>query len=113
MATVASRVEAAGAPYRADGVRVIYATTTSTSEEPLVARRPEIMLGLGNLIQNAIQFASREVTATIAWGRETVTVEIVDYGPGFAPHLLPRLGQPYLSSRNPPFGSKIAGIFRR
>jgi two-component system sensor histidine kinase RegB len=103
---ISALVEAAGAPYRAGGVRVIYATTDNTGEEPLVARRPEIMHGLGNLIQNAIQFANREVTATIAWNRETVTVEIVDDGPGFALHLLPRLGQPYLSSRNPPFGSK-------
>ncbi len=101
---ISALVEAAGAPYRAGGVRV-----DNTGEEPLVARSPEIMHGLGNLIQNAIQFASREVTATIAWDRETVTVEIVDDGPGFAAHLLPRLGQPYLSTRNPPFGSKSAG----
>jgi two-component system sensor histidine kinase RegB len=106
---ISALVEAAGTPYRAGGVRVIYATTDSTGEEPLVARSPEIMHGLGNLIQNAIQFAHREVTATIAWDRETVTVEIVDDGPGFAPHLLPRLGQPYLSSRNPPFGAKSSG----
>src|SRR6266851_4904234 len=103
---ISALVEAAGAPYRAGGVRGIYATTTSTGEEPLVARRPEIMHGLGNLIQNAIQFASREVPATIAWDRDAVTVEIVDDGPGFAPHLLPRLGQPYLSSRQPAHGSK-------
>jgi len=96
---ISALVEAAGAPYRASGVHVIYATATSTGEEPQVARRPEIMHGLGNLIQNAIQFASREVTATIAWDRDAVTVEIVDDGPGFAPHLLPRLGQPYLSNR--------------
>jgi two-component system sensor histidine kinase RegB len=96
---ISALVEAAGAPYRARGVHVLYATATSTGEEPQVARRPEIMHGLGNLIQNAIQFASREVSATIAWDRDAVTVEIVDDGPGFAPHLLPRLGQPYLSNR--------------
>ena len=96
---ISALVEAAGAPYRASGVRVIYVTATSTGEEPEVARRPEIMHGLGNLIQNAIQFARNEVTATIAWDRDAVTVEIVDDGPGFAPHLLPRLGQPYLSNR--------------
>jgi two-component system, sensor histidine kinase RegB len=96
---ISALVEAAGAPYRATGVRVIYATATSTGEEPEVARSPEIMHGLGNLIQNAIQFARREVTVTIAWDKDAVTVEIVDDGPGFPPHLLPRLGQPYLSSR--------------
>jgi two-component system, sensor histidine kinase RegB len=99
---ISALVEAAGAPYRASGVHVIYATATSTGEEPQVARRPEIMHGLGNLIQNAIQFASREVTATMAWDRDAVTVEIVDDGPGFAAHLLPRLGQPYLSNRAAP-----------
>jgi two-component system, sensor histidine kinase RegB len=96
---ISALVEAAGAPYRASGVRVIYATATSTGGEPQVARSPEIMHGLGNLIQNAIQFARREVTATIAWDTDAVTVEIVDDGPGFPPHLLPRLGQPYLSGR--------------
>jgi two-component system sensor histidine kinase RegB len=103
---ISALVEAAGAPYRASGVHVIYATATSTGEEPQVARRPEIMHGLGNLIQNAIQFASREVTATIAWDPDAVTVEIVDDGPGFPSHLLPRLGQPYLSSRAPPPSAK-------
>jgi two-component system, sensor histidine kinase RegB len=105
---ISALVEAAGAPYRASGVHVIYATATSTGEEPQVARRPEIMHGLGNLIQNAIQFARREVTVTIAWDRDAVTVEIGDDGPGFAPHLLPRLGQPYLSNRAaPPFARPL------
>ena len=31
---------------------------------------------------------------------------IVDDGPGFPPHLLPRLGQPYLSARHAPFGTR-------
>src|SRR6266849_305751 len=103
---ISALAEAAGAPYRASGVRVIYATATRTGEEPEVARSPEIMHGLGNLIQNAIQFARREVTATSAWDRDAVTVEIVDDGPGFPPHLLPRLGQPYLSARHAPFGTR-------
>jgi two-component system sensor histidine kinase RegB len=62
-------------------------------------RSPEILHGLGNLIQNAIQFARHEVSIAIAWDRAGVAVEIVDDGPGFLPGLLPRLGQPYLSGR--------------
>jgi two-component system sensor histidine kinase RegB len=96
---ISALVEAAGAPHRAGGVRVIYATTTNTGEEPQVVRSPEILHGLGNLIQNAIQFARHEVSVTIAWDRAGVAVEIVDDGPGFSPSLLPRLGQPYLSGR--------------
>jgi two-component system, sensor histidine kinase RegB len=97
---ISALVEAAGAPYFLPGaIRVIYATTTNTGEEPLVARSPEIMHGLGNLIQNAIQFARREVSVTTGWDRGMVTIEIVDDGPGFPAGLLPRLGQPYLSGR--------------
>src|SRR5438552_9268164 len=47
---ISALVEAAGAPHHTRGVRVIYATTTNTGEEPQVARSPEILHGLGNLI---------------------------------------------------------------
>jgi two-component system sensor histidine kinase RegB len=97
---ISALAEAAGAPYHHPGlVRTIYATVTNTGEEPLVARRPEIMHGLGNLIQNAVQFARREVSVSIGWDRSSVTIDIVDDGPGYPSHLLPRLGQPYLSGR--------------
>jgi two-component system sensor histidine kinase RegB len=108
---ISALVEAAGAPHRAGGVRVIYATTTNTGEEPEVARRPEIMHGLGNLIQNAVQFAHREVSVSMSWDRVGVAVEIVDDGPGFPPHLLPRLGQPYLSGRGGGTEHMGLGIF--
>jgi two-component system sensor histidine kinase RegB len=108
---ISALVEAAGAPHRAGGVRVIYATTTNTGEEPAVARRPEILHGLGNLIQNAIQFAHREVSVSMSWDRTGVAVEIVDDGPGFPPHLLPRLGQPYLSGRTGGAAHMGLGIF--
>ncbi len=108
---ISALVEAAGAPYRAAGIHVIYATTTSTGEEPEVARSPEIMHGLGNLIQNAIQFARREVSVAIAWDEAVIGVEIVDDGPGFPPGLLPRLGQPYLSGRSNEAEHMGLGIF--
>ena len=52
-----------------------------------------------NLIQNAVQFAAREVNITTFWDAATVTIEIGDDGPGFPIHLLGRLGEPYLSTR--------------
>ncbi len=67
--------------------------------EPLVAPRPEIMHGLGNLIQNAAQFANSEVTVTTSWSEDAVSVDIVDDGPGFAQQVLPRIGEPYISGR--------------
>jgi two-component system sensor histidine kinase RegB len=93
-------VEASGANHQGQGVKLIYATAGQpTSEEPLVRRSPEIMHGLNNLIQNAVQFARREVSVTTFWDRATVTVEIADDGPGFPFYLLARLGEPYISTR--------------
>jgi two-component system sensor histidine kinase RegB len=97
---ISALVEAAGTPYHDARIRLIFATAgDAADDEPLVRRSPEIMHGLNNLIQNAVQFARHEVSATIFWDRSTVTVDIADDGPGFPPHLLGRLGEPYLSTR--------------
>jgi two-component system, sensor histidine kinase RegB len=97
---ISALVEASGALYRDPRIRLIFATTGEPAEdEPRVQRSPEIMHGLNNLIQNAVQFARHEVSVTIFWDRAAVTVEIADDGPGFPPHLMGRLGEPYLSTR--------------
>jgi two-component system sensor histidine kinase RegB len=100
---ISALVEAAGEPYRAAHVRVIYATGAGGSgpggEEPEVARSPEIMHGLGNLIQNAVTFAQHEVIVTTAWTEREISVEVVDDGPGFSPSVLARIGEPYISGR--------------
>lgn len=97
---ISALVEAAGTPYHDARVRLIFAATgDAADDEPLVQRSPEIMHGLNNLIQNAVQFARHEVSVTIYWDREVVSVEVADDGPGFPPHLLGRLGEPYLSTR--------------
>ena len=97
---ISALVETAAAPYRNQGIRLILATAGEPAEEePLVRRSPEIMHGLNNLIQNAVQFAAREVSITTFWDAKAVTVEIDDDGPGFPVHLIGRLGEPYLSTR--------------
>jgi len=97
---ISALVETAAASYRNQGIRLILATAGEPAEEePLVRRSPEIMHGLNNLIQNAVQFAAREVSITTFWDAKSVTVEIDDDGPGFPLHLLGRLGEPYLSTR--------------
>lgn len=100
---ISALVEAAGEPYRAAHVRVIYATGAGGAgpggEEPQVARSPEIMHGLGNLIQNAVTFAQREVIVTTDWTDREITVEVVDDGPGFSANVLARIGEPYISGR--------------
>jgi two-component system sensor histidine kinase RegB len=69
------------------------------------------MHGLNNLIQNAVQFARREVSVTTFWDNATVTVEIADDGPGFPLHLLGRIGEPYISTRAGAADHMGLGIF--
>jgi len=110
--SISALVEAAGAPYRDRGIRLMFAATGSREDdEPQVRRSPEIIHGLNNLIQNAVQFARREVTVTTFWDVRRVTVEITDDGPGFMLHLLSRLGEPYLSTRAGAENHMGLGIF--
>jgi two-component system, sensor histidine kinase RegB len=110
--SISALVEAAGAPYRDRGIELIFAATGSPEDdEPQVRRSPEIIHGLNNLIQNAVQFARREVAVTTFWDPKRVRVEIADDGPGFMLHLLSRLGEPYLSTRTGAANHMGLGIF--
>lgn len=109
---ISALVEAAAAPHQERGIRLIFATAGGPAEdEPQVRRSPEILHGLNNLIQNAVQFARREVMVTTFWDSATVMVEIADDGPGFLLHLLGRLGEPYLSTRAGAADHMGLGIF--
>lgn len=108
---VSALVEAADSGFGDDRVRVIFAATGAPEDEPLVRRSAEILHGLNNLIQNAVQFAQREVSVTTFWDAAAVSVEIADDGPGFAPNLLDRIGEPYLSTRAGAEGHMGLGIF--
>ncbi len=79
------------------------------SPEPVVANSPEFNHGLGNIVQNAVQFARNSVAISVAWSEETITVTVCDDGPGFAPAVLDRIGEPYVSSRGE--GHLGLGIF--
>jgi two-component system sensor histidine kinase RegB len=67
--------------------------------EPVCLRNPGIMYGLGNLVENAIDFARSEVCIRTDWSSHAVTVTIEDDGPGFSPDVLAHLGDPYISTR--------------
>ena len=67
--------------------------------EPLILRRPEIIHGIRNLIQNAVDFARATVEVEATWTESQISVRIVDDGRGFPPHLLGRIGDPFMRSR--------------
>jgi len=72
---------------------------TGPSDPPVLARNPAILYGLGNLVENAIDFASSRVKIDAYWSQSYVTIIIQDDGPGFSPDILDRLGDPYLRGR--------------
>ncbi len=67
--------------------------------QPIIMRSPEIVHGLRNLIQNAVDFARDRVEVDITWTKDTVTVQIADDGPGFPVHILGRIGDPFVHNR--------------
>lgn len=69
--------------------------------QPEVPRRPEIVHGLRNLVQNAVDFALSHVEVRLDWTADRLSVRIHDDGPGFAPAVLERIGDPFMRGRGP------------
>ncbi|MBO6781959.1 MAG: ActS/PrrB/RegB family redox-sensitive histidine kinase [Alphaproteobacteria bacterium] len=103
-------VAAAAERHRRDGIAIdILAAAVDDSPEPLVRRSPELLHGLGNVIQNAVQFGQRAVSIEVSWDESEARVEVRDDGPGFSPGILDRIGEPYISMRGD--GHMGLGIF--
>ncbi|RJF89094.1 sensor histidine kinase [Oleomonas cavernae] len=67
--------------------------------EPQLYRSPEIVHGLGNLVENAMRYAVDRVVMMVDWDAKEVTVAISDDGPGFPAEVLESLGEPYVTTR--------------
>jgi two-component system sensor histidine kinase RegB len=80
-------------------VRISLAATPAGRAEPKVWRVPELLHGLGNLAANAADFARSEVWLRATWDALVLTLSVEDDGPGFAPEILERIGEPYVTSR--------------
>jgi len=100
-------IEEAVAPHRHFGVSIGVTLPPDRTDEPLGARNPAIRYGLGNLIENAVDFANKRVEILAQWTAEEVSITISDDGPGFAPEVLDRLGAPYVTHRR--LGPREAG----
>ncbi|PPD44576.1 MAG: two-component sensor histidine kinase [Methylocystis sp.] len=87
-------------PQREFGVKVeISKRGNGTAASPALTRNPGIIYGLGNLVENAMDFAETRVRIDAWWSRDLVAITIEDDGPGFSPAILDRLGDPYLRGR--------------
>ena len=96
-------VAEAAAPFKGLGVAVEVVTQPRDTEEtrpPILNRSPEILHAISAFIENAVSFADSHVTARASWTDDQIMISISDDGPGFAPEVLPKLGEPYVSERS-------------
>lgn len=105
-APISSVLEEAAAPHAERGIKVITRIEGALPEEasapqPELARRPEIIQGLRNLVQNAVDFAHATVWIDIDWTASQLRVTIGDDGAGYPPEVLGRIGDPFVKKRSP------------
>jgi two-component system, sensor histidine kinase RegB len=101
-------IEEVVAPHRDFGVAINVALSPGDAAEPVGGRNPAILYGLGNLLENAVDFARETVDVAASWSGDDVAVTISDDGPGFSPEIMDRIGEPYVTSRRPQ-GPNVGG----
>jgi two-component system sensor histidine kinase RegB len=98
-------IEEVVAPHRLVAVPIEVSTgpaqdgAGSSTPEPVTERNPGVLYGLGNLVENAIDFADSKVDVGASWSNDTVTIVIADDGAGFPSHVLEQLGEPFVTTR--------------
>lgn len=95
-------VQEAAEPHTHRGKFVHYTHDPDAGEEidqPAILRKPEIIHGLRNLVQNAVDFARANVWIEAHWTADTIALRIMDDGRGFPPQLLGRIGDPFVRRR--------------
>lgn len=101
-APLASVLREAAEPHMGRGKRVDFALFPGPGggeRQPTILRRPELIHGLRNLVQNAVDFARTTVWIDAEWTDRSITIRIVDDGEGYPPQVLGRIGDPFVRSR--------------
>jgi two-component system sensor histidine kinase RegB len=103
--SITQLIDEAAGPYRGFGAELVVKAAPETGSEggavrePVGERRPGVLYGLGNLVENAVDFARERVEITATWSQRDVTIEIADDGPGIPADLMDALGEPYITTR--------------
>ena len=86
-------------PHRDFGIVITKNAAYCDGAEPVGRRNPGVIYGLGNLVENAVDFAQSSVAVEWGWDKSRVSIRIADDGPGFPPDILAHVGEPYAKSR--------------
>lgn len=108
--TLAAILDDLVAPHRAFSVP-IHIETEGEGPEPMILANPALTYGIGNLIENAVDFSDSQVRVCGHWDTDTVRLFIEDDGPGFSSDVLSQLGEPYIARRRsfPALGDASSG----
>ncbi|MER0239335.1 ActS/PrrB/RegB family redox-sensitive histidine kinase [Fulvimarina sp. MAC8] len=93
-----SLIDEVAEPHRNFGITVAV-ETEGDGPEPVTRRNAGVLYGLGNIVENAVDFAMSSVTISVAWDETAVAVTVIDDGPGFNADVLARIGDPYMSDK--------------
>ncbi len=102
---VTQLIEEAAEPYRSLNSRLSVTAepepgvAAEAALEPVGERKPGVIYGLSNLIENAVDFARARVEIVAKWSDAKVVLTIGDDGPGIPLDVLDTLGEPYITTR--------------
>ena len=103
--SVTQLIEEAADPYRGFNAEIVLAASPEAGSdgaaalEPIGERRPGVIHGLANLVENAVDFAHGRVEIAAKWSAREVLVTIADDGPGLPADVMDALGEPYITTR--------------
>jgi len=100
-------VHEAAQPHLLRGKTVLFGTKDHDPGQPSILRRPEVIHGLRNLVQNAVDFAAGKVWVDTIWTEQDITVRISDDGAGFPPQIIGRIGDPFMRLRPPSWNDAL------
>lgn len=99
-APVTAVVQDAASPHTDRGREIHFLEDSADGTvQPEIYRKPEIIHGLRNLVQNAVDFSRANVWIETIWSADHITVRIQDDGGGFPPGMIGRIGDPFMRRR--------------
>ena len=101
-APIGAIVREAAEPHANRGIELhfdIDSVSYPDKRQPVIDRRPEIIHGIRNLVQNAVDFARANVWVDVFWDDISIVVRIVDDGRGYPSNVINRIGDPFMRRR--------------
>ena len=101
---ISGLVKEAAEPHSDRGIELLYTFTPligGDEKQPNLQRKPELLHGLRNMVQNAVDFAHSRVWIDTHWNQNMVQIRVIDDGAGYPPELIRRIGDPFLRRRKP------------